>query len=478
MKKILVLILLSVILISAFPVSGSAVSIPDIEHESESALVYCVESGQMLYSRNPDEPLYPTALTKLMTAYLASKHAKTLEDGYNTLVTMSPTAYYSTSGNDIEISINEEMSIYNLLVGLILAGANDCANMLAEEVSGSIEDFVVLMNQTAKELGMNDTYYTNPTGMHEDDMVTTANDMLKLCLHIRSETTITEIAACKTIVIPPTNKREQRAIGTRNFLVSERTTQDYYLPIASGLIYGETTAGGPAIASTASHNGKNYICILLGGTTIVYVDKEEIIETDENGDYVFNDDGTPVILQERETHSVNYCLLEARKLLKWADDSFSFIKAIDKSTPICEIPVKLAKNIDSVALIPKEPIEIFVPADLDRKRDILIEYELDQDVLYAPVQAGQVVGRVSLTYLGDFIGEVPLVVDATVEQNTILVILNSIWRICNTPFMRVALGALIIGSLAYIIITAVDRGKRKKAAKRKYIKENEIKYLK
>ncbi|MBO4413455.1 MAG: D-alanyl-D-alanine carboxypeptidase, partial [Clostridia bacterium] len=250
-------------LIPVFSLTPGALEDPSNEH-CESSLVYCIEANQILYEKKIDDVHFPTGLTKLMTAVIASEYAvKKLPDGYDTVCTVSATAYHSTTGTDIELRINEKISFYNLLVGMLLAGANDCANVLAEKVGGSIDGFVMMMNDKAQELQMTGTFFTNPTGMHDPLMVTTARDMLTLAKYAMTDTTITEIASQKTVTIPATNRSEKRVIGTRNYLVSERATTAYYLNIATGLISGNTPEGGYCVIGTASHNGSNYIAVVM-----------------------------------------------------------------------------------------------------------------------------------------------------------------------------------------------------------------------
>ena len=462
--------------LTCFAVPAHGIGKPDVKY-SECALVYCIESNQRLYESNTDRVIYPAGLVKLMTALVASEYALGLDEGYGRICTVSPTAYYSTAGNDINLQLGEQMSMYNLLVGVLLAGANDCANVLAEEVAGSIDEFVLMMNEKAESLGMTNTHYTNPTGLHDDEMVTTVDDLLILALYASADQYISEIAAKKTETIPATNRDNARYLGTRNYLVSDNAVSGYYYRYATGLACGSTVQGGYCVIGTASHNGLNFIAISTGAQNVKVIDREQVLEVDENGDLVYDDEGNPVILVEEISHTDFRGLTDAKNMLYWADSSFRYIKAVDRSTPICEIKVRLAKNTDRAVLLPEFPIELFVPTDVDRVNDIVLDWTLDSDVLYAPVKAGERVGTVRVTYMGDFIGEVPLIVNTTIEQSTMLVILDAAWQICKTPFARVALISIAVAVIAYIIINAVERQKKKNAAKRRRLHSTDTKYL-
>lgn len=474
-KQIIALVLAVLLIILSVPAFG--IGDPDVKF-SQCGLVYCIESNQRLYSLNTDEIIYPTGLAKLMTALIASEYALGLEEGYNKICTVSPTAFYSTSGNDIELQIGEQISIYSLLVGLIIYGANDCANVLAEEVAGSIDEFVLMMNAKAAELGMVNTNYTNPTGLHEDAMITTVDDLLVLALYASADQYISEIAAEKTIMIPATNRNTARYLGTRNFLVSDNSVSGYYLSIATGLMCGNTNEGGYCVVGTASHNGLNYIAIATGAKNVTVIDQPMVLLVDENGDVVYDDEGNVTILVDEISHIEYRGLTDAKNMLSWADKSFKYIKAVDRSTPICEIKIKLAKNTDRAVLLPEYPIELFVPTDIDYEKEIKLEWSLDSDVVYAPVKAGEKMGTVRVSYNGDLIGEVPLIINTTIEQSTLLVILDGARQICKTPFARVTIIAIAVAAVAYIIISAVERQKKKNEAKRKKLRAIDTKYLK
>ena len=116
--------------LTCFAVPAHGIGKPDVKY-SECALVYCIESNQRLYESNTDRVIYPAGLVKLMTALVASEYALGLDEGYGRICTVSPTAYYSTAGNDINLQIGEQMSMYNLLVGVLLAGANEGCGITA-----------------------------------------------------------------------------------------------------------------------------------------------------------------------------------------------------------------------------------------------------------------------------------------------------------------------------------------------------------
>lgn len=462
MKRFILLLTVLFVFLSSLPVC--AVSDPGLSH-SAASLVYCTEPDRVLYSSEADKKVYPAALTKLMTVVLAAESIESGKTDADQLITASASAISAVEGNHISIMIGEKLKFRDLVGATILAGANDAALVIAEAVSGSVPEFVRQMNRRADQLGMKDTVYTNPTGLHDGEMVTTANDLLILAKLAATKQFLSELFGSIRITIDATNMSGARSLGTRNYLVSTRVTTDYYLPMATGMICGSTYEAGFCVIASAQHDGLNYIAILLGADTTRVQSAPAV--TDETGSVV-----TPA-----EYKYIMNGFVEAAKLLKWADGNFSYIKAVDGSTPVCQIPVRLADGIDNVALLPEHPVEIFVPNDIDRENDIKLEWTLDSGTLTAPVQAGQEVGMLRVTYMGEFIGEVPLVVRTGITADGGLTVLDRVGQLMRTPFFTAILIAVAVCALIYVFGTAISRSRKKNEAKREFVKKNRYRSL-
>ena len=148
-----------------------------------------------------------------------------------------------------------------MLYLLMLPSGNDAANAIAEHISGDNDEFAKLMNKKAKELGMKNTHFANPHGLHNDDHYTTATDLAILADAYSSVETLSEIAKCNQYLMPATNKQGERLINTTNFMKIEKS--GYYYEYADGLKTGNTDEAGRCLAASARTNGVRYICILL-----------------------------------------------------------------------------------------------------------------------------------------------------------------------------------------------------------------------
>ena len=158
-------------------VQGLSITYEEPIIHSEAGLLIEVNSGNILYSKNSNKKMYPASTTKIMTAILALENCN-----LNEIATVSKNAInlvpsgYTTA----QLVAGEKMSIQDLLYGLMLNSANEAANVIAEHVSGSVEEFSKLMNSKAEELGCTNTHFVNANGMHNENHYTTAEDLAKI----------------------------------------------------------------------------------------------------------------------------------------------------------------------------------------------------------------------------------------------------------------------------------------------------------
>jgi len=156
----------------------TSVSLPsEPSVEAPSALLFELRRGQVLYSKNPDEPLHIAAASKLMTAYIAIEKLD-----LSTMVTASKEAV-NAEGAMLELTVGEKYTAESLIYASMLSNANDATIALAEAVGGTVDGFVKLMNDYAASLNMANTVFVNPTGAYDENQHTTASDLAKLIRH-------------------------------------------------------------------------------------------------------------------------------------------------------------------------------------------------------------------------------------------------------------------------------------------------------
>lgn len=150
-------------------VSGESDASPDLQ--CASAIAVDVDSGKTLYAQNIHEKLYPASLTKLMTALLLSEH-----DKQNDMLTYTNTAKAEPS-NKMDFPVGSKLTAGNAMKALLIFSANDIASMVAENVSGNVDNFAELMNKKAQTLGMKDTHFANANGLTNSNHYTSAYDI-------------------------------------------------------------------------------------------------------------------------------------------------------------------------------------------------------------------------------------------------------------------------------------------------------------
>jgi len=154
----------------------------EINIQAKTAIIQDYLSGKILYEKDPDIKIYPASMTKIMTAIVAFELLKNDEINLNEKFLISEKAWrMSQSGySSMFIMLNDEISVENLLKGIIIISGNDACVALAEGISGSEEEFIVLMNEKAEEIGMNNTNFSNSSGIGDSNNYSTVRDILKM----------------------------------------------------------------------------------------------------------------------------------------------------------------------------------------------------------------------------------------------------------------------------------------------------------
>lgn len=170
---------------------------------SDAAILMDYKTGTVLYSKASEEKMYPASTTKILTAILALEKCN-LDD----VVTVSKSAISSIpSGySSAYLSEGEEISVNDLISVFLVHSANDAGYVLAEHISGSIDEFANLMNEKALEIGCKNTHFTNPSGIHDENHYTTAYDLALIAKYCMQNSKFRNIVSMKTCTINSTNK--------------------------------------------------------------------------------------------------------------------------------------------------------------------------------------------------------------------------------------------------------------------------------
>ena len=235
MKKRIPALLLA--LLMCLPLPAYAVELPV---QAKATLLMEKETGQVLFAQNEHEKLEPASVTKIMTLLLTMEAIERGELHYEDMVTVSANAA-SMGGSQVYLSEGEQITVEELLKAVCVASGNDAAVALAEEVSGVTELFVQQMNNRAKELGMADTCFLNPTGLPAEGHVTSAYDIALMSRELILKHP--DLRRFTTIWMD--------TIRNGSFSLSNTNKLIRFYDGATGLKTGSTDAAGYCISATA-----------------------------------------------------------------------------------------------------------------------------------------------------------------------------------------------------------------------------------
>ncbi|MCO7227376.1 D-alanyl-D-alanine carboxypeptidase family protein [Pleionea sp. CnH1-48] len=317
-------------------------------------------SGQVIAEQNADEPLEPASLTKMMTSYAVSAE---LADGNISLhdeVTVSENAWAAKfPGSSVMfIEVGKQVSVEDLLKGVIIQSGNDASVALAEHVAGSEDGFADLMNHHAKKLGLSGTHFVNATGLPAENHITTARDMATLgAALIRDYPQEYETYKVKKFTY---NNIEQY---NRNRLLWDRSLN------VDGLKTGHTEAAGYCLVSSATKDDMRLVAVVMGARSD----------------------------QARKN--------ESKKLLTYGFRFFETVKPLQAGTKVHSDRV-WGGEVESAQLGTLEDVWLTIPRG--KRKQLKANYVVN-GALEAPVSKGQVVGKIFFQLDGKDVAETPLV---------------------------------------------------------------------
>lgn len=223
---------------------------------SDAAIVMDAETGQVLYNKNMNTPMYPASLTKILTCLIA------MEDGdFSDMVTITPEMVdLVPDATNISLTEEEIINFGVLTYAMMVESANDAANAIALHMGGSFEDFSEIMNERAKKAGALNSNFLNPSGLPEDEHITTAYDLAMITKAAMEHPQFRTLAGTQKYTIPPTNKESQeRVVHNLQYMF---TGDDTYPGAFAGKT-GWTEESGHTLMTLAERDGRTLICIVM-----------------------------------------------------------------------------------------------------------------------------------------------------------------------------------------------------------------------
>lgn len=226
---------------------------------AESGILVDLDTQEILYSKNIDKQLYPASITKIMTTLIAIESSSP-EDP----VTFSQTALDSIEwdSSNIGCRLNETLTMEQCWYAMMLNSANEVCCGVAEQIAGSIDAFVDLMNQKAAELGCTNTHFANPNGLPDENHYTTAHDMALIANAAYENETFRQVFTTRQYEIPPTSQYTETRYLYNHHKMMQPDTEYYYEGCLGGKT-GYTEAALNTLVTFASRSEKTLLCVTM-----------------------------------------------------------------------------------------------------------------------------------------------------------------------------------------------------------------------
>ncbi|GAB3480684.1 D-alanyl-D-alanine carboxypeptidase family protein [Polaromonas eurypsychrophila] len=362
------------------PVQAQMPQPPEVA--ARSYLLLDVTANQILAAKDIDSPVEPASLTKLMTEYLVFDALKSKKIDLKQTFGVSERAW-KMPGSRMFIDPKMQVPVEDLIKGMIVQSGNDATMALAEGVGGTAENFVKLMNEQAKVLGMKSTSYKNPEGLTEPGHTTTARDLSILSIRLMQD--FPDYMGFSAI-------KKYRYPGTPAANDTNRNTLLFRDPSVDGLKTGHTNAAGYCMIATAKRDFPNLGAAGAPGSRRLLA---------------------IVLGAASDSDRAN----ESQKLLNWGYTAFEAVKLFDAGQPVASPSVWKGKS-NTVKLGRPQAIVIAIPAGSSAKLQTQVAR---LDPLVAPFVKGQAVGTLKVsTGAGQPVADIPLVALEAVEEAGIL----------------------------------------------------------
>ncbi|RZI46226.1 D-alanyl-D-alanine carboxypeptidase family protein [Candidatus Finniella inopinata] len=342
----------------------STIGLPEIEVKAKQAILIDDQTGTVLMEKNADDLMPPASMTKIMTAYLVVEKIKAGVIQPETLMTVGKEGW-RTEGSSMFLNINDQVSVLDLLKGVIIQSGNDASIVLAQGLSGSEETFAAEMTQRAHALGATHTTFKNTTGLPHPDHNTTARDLIILAQHaIHDHPDYYSLYGEKSFTYGKITQ------GNRNPLLYKNIGCD-------GIKTGHTDASGYGMVASCVHDGRRYILVVNGLPS----------------------------MQARAD--------EATKLMNWAFHTFASVTIFKAQDLVEQIPVWYGQENTLPLTVEKDAV-VLIPHLAKKDLKIKVSY---QTPLEAPIQRGTVMGKITITSAAlPKPMEFPLVAAITIER--------------------------------------------------------------
>ena len=346
----------------------------EIEIDASYVILQDHLSGDILYEKDADAKIYPASMTKIMTSLIVFDLLKKGETSLDEKITISEKAWrMSQSGySSMFIMLNDQVTVEDLLKGIIIVSGNDACVAIAEGLSGTEKDFVILMNEKAEEIGMHNTNFNNSSGINDSQNYSTVRDILKMSRYM-----------------------------IKNY-------PEYYTYFKEKTFTWDRTGGDPI--KQGNRNPLLYKNIGVDGikTGFLTVEKYSLASSLNTGERRIN-----AVASGFQTKNLRS--RESAKMLNWGLRKFDTVQVVKENEVIASLDVWLGKK-NKVDIIVKEDIYLTIPKRKKKIIKAVIEYN---SPLKAPILKGQKIGFLNVYVTGELKKKIDLISNEKIKKANI-----------------------------------------------------------
>jgi len=360
-----------IIFVLGFNLIFSNLALANLDVEARTAILQDYLSGEILYEKDPDHSIHPASMTKIMTAIVAFDLIKSgnlnLEDKF--MISENAWRLSSAGYSSMFIMVGDEITVDNLLKGIIIASGNDACVALAEGIAGTEAEFAVMMTAKAKEIGMENTNFTNASGINDPDNVSTVRDVMIMSNYlIKNHPEFYKLFSEKEFTWNRTGG-DPITQGNRNPLLYKNMGVD-------GIKTGYLAVEKYSLSSSINRNGRRLIAVGSG------------------------------------FESMNARSRESAKLLTYGLTNFDLVEIAKANEPIDNLDVWLGKE-KTVSVYSKDDIYKTIQKAKKNLLKISLKYE---GPIEAPIAKDQVVAKLRVVYNQELVGEYDLLAAKDIKK--------------------------------------------------------------
>ncbi len=384
-----------------------------LELNSKYAVLYNLNEDKVIYEKNKDEKVSIASLTKIMTALVAIDNIKDFDE--KVTITSDMLRFLDEyNAYVIGLKVNQKVTYNDLLYGTLLPSGADCARALAVSIAGSEEEFVKMMNDKAKELGLDNTYFQNSIGLDQNRHYSTTDEVAKLLIEALKNKKFKEVFTTKSYVL------SDKSMTLYSSLVSNAKTYGLDISYFEGAKTGYTLDAGKCLASVA-------------------------LDSENNIEYLLVTIYAPI------DSSRAYNIEDAINTYDYYFENYKYHNLVDKGDLILTLPTKYGKESE-VNIYASEDIKYYLDNNFN-KEDVTLDYN-GVDIVKTGMNAGDKLGTIDVIYNGEVLKTFDVLLPDKIDF--------SLGVFLKENIVAVLISLALIALLVFIRIKIIKNRQRKK----------------